>query len=521
MHRAKLEDLIAGGTKNTFMDAQQANSYKQQNSLLSQFIVRLSVFYEGLCEEIDKELIVLRRHLSGTPNFTLAAVSINKLNRALQHQDITLHKYASNTVAKLESAVKALQKAVFDDEQLKQKATEQLIALNQPTGDIFSLYTLFQNAIDLHQNAIAASLTPSSPPQNERQKAAKIANPLYQSILTELNQLIESYAQKRADDPQLIDIKARLSQGMDEDGLLKSCVVVLRMIVQDAMAEASLTGKVIQGLHLSLDKVSSDIQLSVEDSRSQYEQRKASSAEIQSHIDNIEEAVHHSESFESLKEYTQFSVKHIANTLNQQSKNDSEGHAHLLGLLTSMQKQIDKLQRQTQTYKKRLAEQVRQNQTDPLTRLPNRQAYNEKLNQAYQHWQKNNQNLAVAVVDIDNFKRINDKFGHAAGDRTLQVVGRHLKQHLLQGEFIARWGGEEFVLLLPNVSNKQLTHRLETIRSSLAQLPFKFKQEKVTITASFGATQFKQGDTQDSVFERADSFLYKAKRDGRNQIVSD
>lgn len=514
-------NFINSGTKTSLMDAKQLDSYKRHNNLLSQFIVRLSAFYEGFSDDIDTELKVLRGHLSGSPNFTLAAVSINKLNRIIQHQDIMLNKYTTDTSAKLEHAIKSLQKIVFEDEPLKQQATQQLIALNQPNGDIFSLYRLFQQAIDLHQQALSARQQTQATNQEVSQQANKIANPLYQSILTELNQLIESYAQKKPDDPQLIDIKSRLNEGMDEDGLLKSCVVVLRMIVQDAMSEANLTGKVIQSLHTSLDKVGTDIQLCVDGSRSQFEQRQVNSAAIQSHIENIEEAVNQSESIESLKEYTQFSVQHIATALNQQIKNDSEGQAQLMELLSSMQSQIAQLQQQTRSYKKKLAEQVKQNQTDPLTRLPNRQAYNEKLNQAYQHWCETGDNLSVAIVDIDNFKRINDKFGHAAGDKTLQVVGRHLRRYLSAGEFIARWGGEEFVLLLPSISNQQLGERLETIRSALAQLPFKFKQEKVSITASFGATQFRKGDTQDTVFERADSFLYKAKREGRNQVVTD
>lgn len=80
------------------MDAKQLQTYKQHNTLLSQFIVRLSAFYEGFSDKVDSELQILRGHLSGTPNFTLATVSINKLNSALQHQELTLKK---NTVLKL------------------------------------------------------------------------------------------------------------------------------------------------------------------------------------------------------------------------------------------------------------------------------------------------------------------------------------------------------------------------------------------------------------------------------------
>lgn len=510
------------------MDAKQLQTYKQHNTLLSQFIVRLSAFYEGFSDKIDSELQILRGHLSGTPNFTLATVSINKLNSALQHQELTLKKYSIETVALLESATKRLQKVVFEDEVLQKRATQQLITLNQPVGDIFSIYKLFQQAIELHHAALASSAASEPAVGNSKDEAAvadgakdtKI-NPLYKSILEELNQLIASYAQRQPDDNQLVDIQKKLTEGMSEDQLLKSCVVILRMIVQDAMAEASLTGKVIQSLHNSLGKMGGDVQLSMENSRTQFEQRQVGNAQLQSHIESIEEAVSHSESLESLKEHTQFCVQNIASTLNEQAQLDSQGQESLMGLLGSMQSRIEQLQKQTITYKKKLAEQMMLSQTDPLTRLPNRQAYNEKLSKAVQSWQDNGDDLAVAVIDIDHFKSINDRFGHAAGDKTLQVVGKNLKQQLTENTFMARWGGEEFVLLLPGMNKQKVTSLLETMRTKLASLPFKFKQEKVTITASFGASFFKKGDTPDAVFERADNLLYQAKNSGRNRVITD
>ncbi len=176
-----------------------------------------------------------------------------------------------------------------------------------------------------------------------------------------------------------------------------------------------------------------------------------------------------------------------------------------MALLSSMQSRINTLQQQTSVYKKKLAEQAIQSRTDPLTRLPNRQAYNERLEAAFTKFKENGDLLAVAVVDIDHFKSINDRFGHAAGDKTLQVVSKFLKQSLSENDFIGRWGGEEFVML----------------RTKLAAMPFKFKQEKVKITASFGATCFNDNDTTETVFERADEYLYKAKRNGRNLVVTD
>lgn len=100
-------------------------------------------------------------------------------------------------------------------------------------------------------------------------------------------------------------------------------------------------------------------------------------------------------------------------------------------------------------------------------------------------------------------------------------MSKFLKQHLKRPEFIARWGGEEFVMLFPDTTIEMVEDKLNALRNKLASMPFKFKQEKVKITASFGATCFNTNDSTESVFERADEYLYQAKRDGRNRVVTD
>jgi len=509
------------------MEAKQLQAYKQNNALLCQFIIRLSAFYEGFSDKIDTELGKLRGHLSGTPNFSLAAVSIEKLNKSIQHQDVTLKKYTADTTASIEDSMKQLQKIVFEDDELKSLTTQELIKLNQPINDVYRIYKLYAKALTLHRVALNKKILSLAPADDKpaalplNTVAPQDENPHYRSILLELNQLIASYAQKKPNDKQLNDIKDRLENGMDENQLLKSCVVILRMIVQDAMSEASITGKVIQSLHNSLGKINGSVSESIEGSKSQFEQRKAGNEQLKSHIDSIEEAVSESDTLEALKEQAQSCVNNLVSTLSEQQSNDEQGQEALMTLLSSMQERIETLQQQTAVYKKKLAEQVMQSRTDSLTRLPNRQAYNEKLENAFNHFVETGEPLAVAVVDIDHFKSINDRFGHAAGDKTLQVVSRFLRQSLSHNEFVARWGGEEFVMLFPNADIDTIEKKLNELRISLASMPFKFKQEKVQITASFGATCFNKSDDTDTVFERADEYLYKAKRDGRNRVITD
>lgn len=524
------------------MEDKQLQAIKNNNALLCQFIVKLSTFYEGFSDKVDSELQTLRGHLSGTPNFSLATVSIGKLNTALQNQDISLRKYSLETVSSIEDAMKQLQKIVFDDEDLRGLATQELIKLNQPLSDIFSIYRLYARALQLHRVALnkqvkgilnesgarSETIAPkeskgSMDGSRERNisDSKRDSSHFYRSIFIELNQLVTSYTQKKPNDKQLLDIKQRLDEGMADEQLLESCIVILRMIVQDAMTEASLTGKVIQGLHTSLSKIGDDVNKSIAGSQAQFEKRNENNAKLKSYIDNIEDAVSTSDSFDALKTQTQSCVKALSKTLSASQTSDNDGQAALISLLSSMQERIDTLQQQTNSYRRKLAEQVVQSKTDPLTHLPNRQAYNEELEIAYQRHNANGGELSIAVIDIDFFKSINDKFGHSAGDKTLQLVSRVFKRHIKDGEFLARWGGEEFVILLPDINEDKLRQRLELIRSDLENMQLKFKQERVVITASLGGTCFMTKDSIDTAFDRADRHLYQAKRNGRNQVITD
>ena len=97
-----------------------------------------------------------------------------------------------------------------------------------------------------------------------------------------------------------------------------------------------------------------------------------------------------------------------------------------------------------------LEEQRQKALQDPLTGLPNRAAWNERLDLEFARWQRYGGDLLLAVLDVDHFKRVNDGYGHLAGDRVLKIIGTELQKRLRKTDFIARFGGEEFVVLLPN-----------------------------------------------------------------------
>lgn len=159
--------------------------------------------------------------------------------------------------------------------------------------------------------------------------------------------------------------------------------------------------------------------------------------------------------------------------------------------------------------------------TDPLTGLHNRRYLMDFLERDLKRAARSGTPVAAIILDIDYFKRINDTFGHAAGDLVLTEVARQLKRHIRGSDMVCRYGGEEFVLILPDASLDGARLRAENIRTLVESLDLKYHGQPLgTITASLGVALFPDHAPEaDSLIDAADEALYEAKRTGRNRVI--
>ena len=200
----------------------------------------------------------------------------------------------------------------------------------------------------------------------------------------------------------------------------------------------------------------------------------------------------------------------------QQSEQDQQ---RLTGQLQTLAEKIKAMEEDAERNRNAMEKHRYKALHDPLTELPNREAYNERVEAEWQRWQRYNHPLTLAVCDLDHFKKINDNFGHQAGDRVLKVISRSIAKRLREVDFFGRYGGEEFVVIMPETPLEKAVTVLEKIRAAIANTAFNYKEEPLAITLSMGVTEFRPGDTTDSVFARADRALYSAKAGGRNRCV--
>ncbi|MFZ6773986.1 sensor domain-containing diguanylate cyclase [Undibacterium sp. SXout7W] len=160
--------------------------------------------------------------------------------------------------------------------------------------------------------------------------------------------------------------------------------------------------------------------------------------------------------------------------------------------------------------------------TDTLTGLLNRQAFDFVFQQALLDGERSRQPMCVVLLDIDFFKKVNDKLGHLVGDHVLKEIAMISKRSLRESDIICRWGGEEFLILLKNCTLEKATAIAENLRNTIANNDFSrttdLTKTRLAITVSMGVAQCKDKETEDSVFERADLALYQAKANGRNSV---
>ncbi len=155
---------------------------------------------------------------------------------------------------------------------------------------------------------------------------------------------------------------------------------------------------------------------------------------------------------------------------------------------------------------------------DPLTDAYNREYFFVRLREEIERAKRFNRDLSVAILDIDNFKKVNDEFGHPVGDEVLKSLSHLIKENIRSTDVFARIGGEEFGFILPETNIEGALRVCEKLRSVIQQHEFKVNSFSIRLTASFGVTQVKDTDTVESVYERADRALYEAKRLGKNRV---
>ena len=183
----------------------------------------------------------------------------------------------------------------------------------------------------------------------------------------------------------------------------------------------------------------------------------------------------------------------------------------------SLQRRIEAAEQALQKQAGDITSYLQEARTDALTGLPNRRSFDDEFQRRLAQWRRKRTPFSLMLLDVDRFKKLNDTHGHPAGDAVLSEVGRLLREHLAEGEMAARFGGEEFAVLLGCDDEASLAEACERFSSAIRDCVIPFEDKPLRVTVSSGAAIADTGELGPHLVKRADEALYEAKRGGRNR----
>lgn len=356
------------------------------------------------------------------------------------------------------------------------------------------------------------------------QSATAISSAATVSPQEVLLQLLERLAVPAELHGQAEAIKMALALAVDEEeleqilGRIADLVTTMRTRAQSERAEVE---SFLKQLTNNLRELDLSLQGAVAAHRETVEDGRALGAEVQVQVQGIEDSVRWAQNLDHLKQVVQERVDTIRRHMDVFRRTEDERIERAEQEVAKLKSRLHNLETESAALRERIREERSQALLDPLTEVPNRLAYNERIEQEYARWKRYQVPLVFTVWDVDNFKRINDTYGHQAGDKVLKVVAKVLSSQVRETDFVARYGGEEFVILLPETDLAQARVVTEKIRAAVEACEFHYRGERVRITISCGLAQFTEGDEADAAFARADAAMYRAKAAGRNCCRAD
>jgi diguanylate cyclase len=386
------------------------------------------------------------------------------------------------------------------------KNIEQPYSIVEHHGELANIIRIYQRVvIELNKS----ELVPST-------QSTETLSPLIDDICDELQQVILNLDVGTPYIKKLEIIRKKIS--IEENPLIlpQHCLEIISIIIESTREERRSSRHFLYTLNDSLTQFYLNFSKNIKTAESALEKQEKCVKNIQKQSSVLKKVTESSIDLISLQKHIFDYVKNVENII--QSR-ELQKEQKVREQFHGMARQIKELQNETNNYQQTLKQQSKQLHIDFLTKIPNRAAWSDRLQNEFTRYQRYQHPLSLAVIDVDKFKLINDTFGHLAGDKVLNVIAQTLQKTLRNTDFIARYGGEEFAILLPETSHEQSQVMLEKLRKAIKKIPFKFKKQSISITISVGSTSFCEGDDPETVFERADQALFKAKGKGRDQVV--
>ncbi|MFJ2281491.1 diguanylate cyclase [Pseudomonas sp. NPDC087803] len=367
-----------------------------------------------------------------------------------------------------------------------------------------------------------AAIDPEQPEQDILYALPDSPEPSYSSVAKHIEDtligLLDDLTLPERHRPQAEAMRDRLKNGLNWYELLPILDDLATLMLAITDSGQHEFEAYLQQLNERLEAFQSNLQAASEGHADNSSAARAMDTQIREQVDGLQTSMQEAADLDDLKQVLENHLEGLLGTMDQHQKQRDAREQEVAARLKGLAERVAHMEQEALGFREHLEEQRQKALIDPLTGLPNRAAWSERLEHEIKQWQQHGNTLSLAMLDLDHFKRINDNYGHLAGDKVLKIIATVLRKRLRGADFIARFGGEEFVLLLPATTPAVGAKLLESLRAAIEACPFHFKGERVTITISMGLASFKPGEHSDLVLKRADQALYRAKNGGRNRV---
>lgn len=504
------------------LDANQAR-YREHIELLQRLVSRLSLTVDDSNADFHREIKQLRQKLKGEltslPALSESLAHIDHLLLAQQEGEsairITLPE-DTGTITKKPSLWKRVAEPLKQVWQSKSNADA---ASNNDGG---------ANSDDLHQEA-RIEVVPEDfieLPGAEKLKEVLESTPGYGAIASKvadtLNGLLSQLSYPESAQADLQALRLRIAGRVNWYELPPTLEDLSRLIISSVGKGQRQFDSFLQELDEQLASLQSFllehhardqtwIELSQQFQEAISEQNTALTDRVSSSAD--------SEQLEAeLKDSIREHIEQIANTTLKYVKQGEQLSEGFQPQLTLMRERIESMTAEQEALRKRLKDERHKALLDVLTQLPNREAYDERLEFEFDRWQRYKEPVVLVLADIDHFEQINERYGHLSGDRTLQIIAKEMRHRIRKTDFISRYTGEQFGFILPQTKLDIAEQVVDKLRQTVSQLPFHFRAQRVQLTLSFGVVAFDDCSEFLTLTERANEALARAKADGRNCV---
>lgn len=508
----KLEQLTQQLEQTRLSQRDASLKSTRELKILKRVVSKLGDACLGYHSELDAEVISVQKSLEQQQDISKLIPKLAILERMLQKNTQKMETEKGHLDNRIRSSGETLQRVPGLPAQLKRDLRNLLTFPSTRNASSFDqavrLLGIYESSVKIITSNSAHAM--QRPSELNRELLNKLSEDL-QVLITELD--------FDGDSGELLnDIRIKLLSGTTAEALIELTLEVLKLVITGTQYERKTSENYLSQMTSGLGQVVTSSSKNIEQGESYIQHRSQMASELQGLTKNSKAALEAATELDRARATVNPLLDQI-DILSERLQHNEQREKMLLERMAQTQRQLESLQELSKTHKRRLDEQAERLLQDPLTKVMNRSAFIERLEVEYHKWIRAQHPLYLALMDIDNFKALNDSFGFTAGDKALKIIARTISKELRKADTVARFSGEEFILMLPEVNDMDVENLCQKLQQSISKLPFKFKDQSITITASISTTRLEDSDTPEILLDRLNTGLAEARRRGTNQFM--